>query len=140
MQYSGTGRCSDACERDHLDRVATEDRKRTAAFFSERLGMELSVDVPGFSRLTATNGDLLEIFGPDSAEHDQLDTGPVAGFWVDDIVGPHEELDEAGVEGVTEIERGPDGHRWFYFGAPDGNFYELCEHPRPRPVKGVRPE
>jgi hypothetical protein len=20
--------------------------------------------------------------------------------------------------------------------APDGNFYELCEHPRPRPAKG----
>ena len=114
---------------------ATEDRKRTAAFFADQLGMNLAVDVPGFSRLTADNGDLLEIFGPDSAEHDHLDTGPVAGFWVDDIVGAHTELTDAEVEGVTPIERGPDGHRWFYFKAPDGNFYELCEHPRPRPVK-----
>ena len=114
---------------------ATEDRKRTAAFFANQLGMNLAVDVPGFSRLTADNGDLLEIFGPDSAEHDHLDTGPVAGFWVDDIVGAHTELTDAEVEGVTPIERGPDGHRWFYFKAPDGNFYELCEHPRPRPVK-----
>jgi catechol 2,3-dioxygenase-like lactoylglutathione lyase family enzyme len=119
---------------------ATEDRKQTAAFFVDRLGMKLAVDVPGFSRLTADNGDLLEIFGSDSAEHDHLDTGPVAGFWVDDILGAHAELTEAEVEGVTAIERGPDGHRWFYFKAPDGNFYELCEHPRPRPVKGTKPE
>jgi catechol 2,3-dioxygenase-like lactoylglutathione lyase family enzyme len=117
---------------------ATEDRKQTAAFFADRLGMNLVVDVPGFSRLTTDNGDLLEIFGSDSAEHDHLDTGPVAGFWVDDILGAHAELTEAEVEGVTAIERGPDGHRWFYFKAPDGNFYELCEHPRPRPVKGTK--
>ena len=114
---------------------ASEDRKRTAGFFAERLGMELTVDVAGFSRLAADNGDLLEIFGPDSAEHDHLDTGPVAGLWVDDIVGAHTELLDADVEGVTDIEHGPDGHRWFYFKAPDGNFYELCEHPRPRPVR-----
>jgi catechol 2,3-dioxygenase-like lactoylglutathione lyase family enzyme len=118
---------------------AAGDRKRTTAFFADRLGLELTVDVPGFSRLTTENGDLLESFGPDSAEHDHLDTGPVAGLWVDDIVGAHDELMEAEVEGVTEIERGPDGHRWFYFKAPDGNFYELCEHPLPRPVKGSRP-
>jgi len=115
---------------------AADNREQTAAFFANTLGMALTVDVPGFSRLTAENGDLLEIFGADSAEHDNLDTGPVAGFWVDDLDGAHEELLASGTEGVTSIERGPDGHRWFYFKAPDGNFYELCEHPRPRPVKG----
>jgi catechol 2,3-dioxygenase-like lactoylglutathione lyase family enzyme len=116
---------------------ATEDRRATASFFSERLGMEVTVDVPGFTRLSAENGDLLEVFGPDSREHDQLDTGPVAGFWVDDVIGAHAELAAADVNGLTDIERGPDGHRWFYFRAPDGNFYELCEHPQPRPVKGA---
>jgi len=115
---------------------ATEDRRATSSFFSERLGMEVTVDVPGFTRLSAENGDLLEVFGPDSREHDQLDTGPVAGFWVEDVVEAHAELATADVNGLTDIERGPDGHRWFYFRAPDGNFYELCEHPRPRPVKG----
>ncbi len=119
---------------------AAENRQRTAAFFADILGMELTVDVPGFSRLVAGNGDLLEVFGPDSAEHDHLDTGPVAGLWVEDIRGAHRELVDADVEGVTDIERGPDGHRWFYFKAPDGNFYELCEHPNPRPVKRTKPE
>jgi len=110
---------------------ATEDRAATASFFSEHLGMTVTTDVPGFTRLSADNGDLLEIFEPNSREHDH-----VAGLWVDDVVKAHAELAAAGVDGLTDMEHGPDGHRWFYFKAPDGNFYELCEHPRPRPVKG----
>jgi catechol 2,3-dioxygenase-like lactoylglutathione lyase family enzyme len=115
---------------------ATEDLGGTAEFFSNVLGMKVTTEVPGFARLAASNGDLLEIFGPDSVEHAHLDTGPVAGFWVDDVEGARSELLAAEVEGVTELEKGRDGHRWFYFRAPDGNFYELCEHPRPRPVRG----
>lgn len=118
---------------------ATEDLKESAVFFSKTLGMTITTDVPGFTRLTTQNGDRVELFGPESVEHDQLDTGPVAGFWVDDIEQAHRELLEQGVEGVTDLERGRDGHRWFYFRAPDGSFYELCEHPRPRPVKGEEP-
>ena len=71
-------------------------------------------------------------------EHDQLDTGPVAGLWIDNAPNARKELLAAGVAEVTEVERGPDGHGWFYFRAPDGNFYELCEHPRPRPPKARR--
>ena len=115
---------------------ASDDRDGTAAFFSEHFGMEITTNIPGFTRLVAGNGDLLEIFGPDSNEHAYLDTGPVAGFWIDDIDEAHAELTEANVDGLTDMERGPDGHRWFYFRAPDGNFYELCEHPKPRPVRG----
>ena len=115
---------------------ATEDLEKSAEFFSKTLGMKITTDVPGFTRLVTLDGDRVELFGPDSAEHDQLDTGPVAGFWVEDIEQAHEELREAGVDGVTDLEHGADGHRWFYFRAPDGSFYELCEHPRPRPVKG----
>ena len=115
---------------------ATDDREGTAAFFSKHLGLEVTTNVPGFTQLVAENGDRLELFGPDSVEHDHLDTGPVAGFWVDDIEAAHSELVESGVDQVTDIERGPDGHGWFYVRAPDGNFYELCEHPSPRPAKG----
>jgi len=94
------------------------------------------VNVPGFTQLVTENGDRLELFGSDSAEHDQLDTGPVAGLWVEDVESAHQQLADAGIEDLTDIERGRDGHGWFYFKAPDGNFYELCEHPRPRPAKG----
>jgi catechol 2,3-dioxygenase-like lactoylglutathione lyase family enzyme len=113
---------------------ATDDREEATRFFSDVLGMPVETDVPGFSRLVATNGDRLELFGPDSIEHDQLDTGPVAGLWIDDAHQARIELIEAGVDVVTDLETGPDGHSWFYFKAPDGRFYELCEHPHPRPA------
>ena len=116
---------------------ATDDRDATTKFFAEVLGMPVVTDVPGFSRLAAANGDRLELFGPDSVEHDHLDTGPVAGLWVEDARVARDEMIEAGVETVTELEKGRDGHHWFYFRAPDGNFYEMCEHPSPRPPKAV---
>ena len=116
---------------------ATDDREKTGRFFSEVLGMPIVTDVAGFTRLAASNGDRLELFGPDSVEHDYLDTGPVAGLWVDDAEAARSELMEAGVQTVTDLERGPDGHHWFYFKAPDGNFYEMCEHPRPRKPRGT---
>ncbi len=116
--------------------TVAEDRQTMADFFANRLGMRVTAEVPGFTRLVTANGDRVEIFGPDSAEHDQLDTGPVAGFWVDDAAAARQELIDAGVESCTPLEHGPDGHRWFYFRAPDGNFYELCEHVNPRPARG----
>jgi catechol 2,3-dioxygenase-like lactoylglutathione lyase family enzyme len=113
-----------------------EDRKATADFFTEHLGLRVGVNVTGFTQLIAENGDRLELFGPDSVEHDELDTGPVAGLWVEDVESAHRELAGFGLEDLTDIERGRDGHGWFYFKAPDGNWYELCEHPRPRLAKG----
>jgi len=115
---------------------ATDDRQKTAEFFTDHLGLTVGVDVPGFTQLIIANGDRLELFGPDSIEHDELDTGPVAGLWVEDVESAHQELADIGLEDLTDIERGRDGHGWFYFKAPDGNWYELCEHPRPRPAKG----
>ncbi len=114
---------------------ATDDRQTTAAFFTEHLGMRVGVNVPGFTQLIAENGDRLELFGPDSIEHDQLDTGPVAGLWVDDIEAAHRQLQATGIDDITDIDRAPDGHGWFYFRAPDGHYYELCEQPRPRPPR-----
>ena len=114
----------------------TDDREASASFFSNVLGMEATANVKGFTRLLAANGDRFELFGPDSAEHDQLDTGPVAGFWIADAEDARRELIAAGVDSCTEIERAGDGHAWFYFRAPSGHYYELCEHIDPRPPKG----
>jgi catechol 2,3-dioxygenase-like lactoylglutathione lyase family enzyme len=114
-----------------------ENREAATSFFAAWLGMDIESDVPGFSRLVTENGDRLELFGPDSIEHDLLVTGPVAGFWVDDIDGAHAELTKADLEEVTPIQRGGDGHRWFYFMAPGGNYYEICEHPGPRAPKAL---
>jgi hypothetical protein len=64
------------------------------------------------------------------SEYVHLDTGPVAGFWVEDARSARRELIAAGVDSCTYLEFGADGHAWFDFRAPDGNFYELCEHNR----------
>jgi len=117
--------------------AATDDQERSTEFFSKVLGMPVVTNVPGFSRLAATNGDRLEFFGPDSVEHAHLETGPVAGLWVEDCEAARAELLSAGVAGVTELETGDDGHKWFYFKAPDGHFYEMCEYPSPRPPRGT---
>ena len=115
--------------------TATDDLMATKSFFADVLGMSLVTDVSGFARLAAANGDRVEIFGPSAVEHDQLDTGPVAGFWVEDAAEARDEMLDAAVDGVTKLERGADGHGWFYFKAPDGNNYEVCEHPAPRPAR-----
>jgi catechol 2,3-dioxygenase-like lactoylglutathione lyase family enzyme len=114
---------------------ATENQEESTRFFSEVMGMPVVTNVSGFTRLAAENGDRLEFFGPDSVEHDHLDTGPVAGLWVEDCAEARSELISAGVDGVTELEVGPDGHHWFYFRAPNGDYYEMCEHPTPRPPR-----
>ena len=68
---------------------ATEDRERTRAFFSQVLGMKVITDVPGFTQLTVGNSDRVELFGPDSVEHDHLDLliQNVGDSWHDDLAG-----------------------------------------------------
>lgn len=116
--------------------AAVEEMGSAKDFFVGRLGLDIESEVPGFTRLVAENGDRVELFGPDSSEHDQLDTGPVAGFWVEDIAEAHAELAVSQFDSLPPISTGPDGHRWFYLRAPDGNFYEICEKASPRPAKG----
>lgn len=112
---------------------STDEGAAMASFFTEVLGLRKTVDVPGFTQLTMENGDRIELFGRGSPEHELLDTGPVAGFWVDDLDGAREELLASGAADVTDFDTAPDGHRWFYFKAPDGSWYELCEQSTPRP-------
>lgn len=114
---------------------ATDDSATMADFFTGVLGLRKTVDVKGFTQLTMENGDRIELFSVPSPEHELLDTGPVAGLWVDDLDAARDELIAAGTADVTDFDHAPDGHRWFYFRAPDGNYYELCEHPRPRKAK-----
>ncbi len=109
-------------------------------FFADVLGMRIVVKVRGFIQLEAPNGDRVEVFGPDSEEQRHLTTGPVAGFLVDDASEAREEMVRIGVAGVTDLETGPDGHRWFYFSAPDNRIYEIGEAKRPRPPKGEKPK
>jgi len=110
----------------------TDSRPEMSAFMQMHLGLSVDVDIAGFTRLLAANGDRVELFGPGSEEHELLDTGPVAGFLVDDAAAARSEMLANGVPDVTKLYRARDGHHWFYFRAPDGNYYELCESSTPR--------
>ena len=95
------------------------------------MGMQLSHHEPGFVVMDLPNGDKVELFGDDSPYNADF-THPVAGFLVDDIDAARAEMEAAGIEFFSPIERTEDGYAWSHFRAPDGFIYELTyapEHP-----------
>ena len=97
-------------------------------FCQNVLGMAPVHKEPGFAILNMPNGDIFEIFGPDS-EYNAFMTHPVAGFLVDDIVAARAELEAKGIEFIGPIEKGANGYAWSDFRAPDGFIYELTYNP-----------
>lgn len=85
----------------------TDAREQLATFFHDLPGMSVTTDAVGFTRLSTANGDRIEIFGPESSEYVRLDTGPVAGLWVDDARAARRELIAAGVDSCTALDSGP---------------------------------
>jgi hypothetical protein len=74
------------------------------------------------------DGSVVEVFGPSDEEHASFDTGPVAGFQVDDSEAARARLEEAGTEFIGSIHRWEPGNQvWSHFRAPDGNVYELTQ-------------
>jgi hypothetical protein len=57
----------------------------TVRFFGDTLGPRKSHEEPDFTVFRLPNGDKVEVFGPGDREHEHFDTGPVAGFLVDDV-------------------------------------------------------
>jgi catechol 2,3-dioxygenase-like lactoylglutathione lyase family enzyme len=72
---------------------------------------------------------LLEVFGPGDPDHDHFSTGPVVGFFVDDIEAARDELERAGVELLGPLGGAKETGQWAHFRAPDGNVYELTARP-----------
>jgi hypothetical protein len=88
------------------------------------LGLSQKWSEPGFAVFEMPNGDLFEVFGPDSI-YNQFMTHPVAGFLVDDIVSARAELEAQGIEFLGPIQGDTDDYKWTHFRAPDGFVYEL---------------
>ena len=69
------------------------------------------------------SGDLFEVFGPNS-RYSELHACPVFAFEVDDIKLARQEMEQKGVEFVTEIRTWKDD-AWCYFRGPDNYLYEI---------------
>jgi catechol 2,3-dioxygenase-like lactoylglutathione lyase family enzyme len=78
---------------------------------------------------TLPDGGKVEIFGPRSEHNRHFDSGPVAGFLVDDVAAATAELRAAGVAILLASEVDDAGNAWVHFRAPDGNIYEFTQDP-----------
>jgi predicted enzyme related to lactoylglutathione lyase len=104
--------------------VRTDRVRDMKALFADVFGFEVRTDDGDFVVLRAPSGDVVELFGPSDREHRHFSTGPVVEFLVDDVEGARRELEERGVEVLSEIESGG-GTSWFHFRGPDGNVYGM---------------
>ena len=103
----------------------------TVRFFGETLGLSKSHEEPDFAVFLLPNGDKVEVFGPGDREHEHFDTGPVAGFLVDDVREAREDLEAAGITFIGPVNEGDDGGAWSHFRGPDGNVYEVTRPAKP---------
>jgi hypothetical protein len=109
----------------------TERFDKMTEFCRELLGLSQRSSEPGFAVFELPNGDLFEVFGPDSTFNEFM-THPVAGFLVEDLGAARAEMEARGIEFLGPIEGDTDDYKWTHFRAPDGFVYELTyskDHP-----------
>ena len=107
----------------------TDRFAETTAFFRDVLGLPVA-HASAHQVVFSLPGDaLLEVFGPGDPDHDHFSTGPVVGFFVDDIEAARDELERAGVELLGPLGGTKETGQWAHFRAPDGNVYELTARP-----------
>jgi predicted enzyme related to lactoylglutathione lyase len=111
--------------------VKTDQYAAMTGFFRDIVGLESIVEQRDFVVFRMSNGDQVEIFGPDGPDTaDQFARNEVvAGLLVDDIEAAIVALQQAGIELIGERQTGGGGYSWQHFRAPDGKVFELCHDP-----------
>ena len=114
----------------------TDRAEELATFYRDVLQLPLVRREPGCWVYGLPDGSLVEVFARGYGR-DHFQTGPVAGFAVDDLSAAREELLERGLELL-----GQPGPTWQHFRGPDGNIYELVASgggpdPDPEPSSGA---
>ena len=107
--------------------VRTQDFESTAEFFEEILGLPLTRrdDAQDLATFRMPSGQHFEVFGPRNNWNEFMPC-PVIGWQVQDVAEARKELEEKGVEFVTNVAVATDGSSWTYFRGPDGHYYEIC--------------
>ena len=107
----------------------TRKAQELADFYERVLGLPLVLHEPGFWVFKLPSGYNVEVFDAGNPGKDHFDTGPVAGFLVEDVAAAAEELRAAGVQVLLTSEVDEWGNAWVHFRAPDGNIYEFTQDP-----------
>ena len=111
----------------------TERFTEMTNFYREAMGLEVDHEEHDFAVFKLPDGSKAEVFGPSDRDHVYFDSGPVAGFEVDDIEAARKRLEAGGAEFIGPIHTWePTGEAWSHFRAPDGNVYELKSEGRQR--------
>jgi predicted enzyme related to lactoylglutathione lyase len=106
----------------------TDHYPELITFCRETMGLEVDHEEEDFIVFKLPDGSKIEVFGPSDREHLHFETGPVAGFEVDDIETARERLEAGGADFIGPVHRWePTGEAWSHFRAPDGNVYELTQ-------------
>lgn len=110
--------------------IRTDHYGEMLRLFRDVMGLRVHFQQPDFVDLELPNGDTVELFGPGDKGNEHFTTGPVAGFFVDDIAAAREELEASGqVQFFGPTQQADDGWSWVHFVGPDGNIYELTSGP-----------
>lgn len=86
------------------------------------LGLQAQHPEPGMTMFDLPDGSQVEVFSTGYAGKQHFTTGPVAGFWVQDLPAATVELVGRGIPLLGEP-----GPLWQHFRAPDGHVFELKE-------------
>ncbi len=104
--------------------VRTSKFDDTVEFFTQVLGLKLTREDHDFAVLKLANGDTVEVFGPSDVDHKFFNTGPVAGFLVENVEKARLEMEARGLEFIGPIHDHAK-NSWSHFLGPDGNIYEI---------------
>lgn len=108
--------------------VGVDDFPAALAFFRDVLGIPVAAeDARGVAMLQVGEGQVLEIFGPDSTGRAMTDP-PVMAFEVKDVVQAREELLANGVELLGDIGSW-NGFAWLYFRGPGDHVFAVKTTP-----------
>ena len=103
-------------------------------FVTDVYGVSPAAELDGFAAFYLPNGDILEIYTPQTSPPWGLNDGVAFGYRVDDVAEAGEQLAAAGAELLGEITRYPDlNYAWRHFRGIDGKVYGLNES-KPQPA------
>lgn len=116
--------------------IRTDKIDEMVNLFENVLKMPLEERNPGLAVFRLPSGALVDVFGPPAEGGEKMDalskhftTGPVPGFWVEDVAEGRRLLEAAGIELLGEMNRWGEYYSQ-HFRAPDGTVYEIFTDPK----------